>query len=35
LPQDETGDCQMFTAALAEQAAKLGVQFKFNVASIA
>jgi D-amino-acid dehydrogenase len=31
LPQDETGDCQMFTAALAEQAAKLGVQFKFNV----
>jgi D-amino-acid dehydrogenase len=31
LPQDETGDCQMFTADLAEQAAKLGVQFKFNV----
>ncbi|MBI2720154.1 MAG: D-amino acid dehydrogenase [Rhizobiales bacterium] len=31
LPQDETGDCQMFTAALAEQAAKLGVQFRFNV----
>jgi D-amino-acid dehydrogenase len=31
LPQDETGDCQMFTAALTEQAAKLGVQFKFNV----
>ena len=31
LPQDETGDCQMFTAALAEQAAKLGVEFKFNV----
>ncbi|HKU05843.1 MAG TPA: D-amino acid dehydrogenase [Bradyrhizobium sp.] len=31
LPQDETGDCQMFTAALAEQAARLGVQFKFNV----
>lgn len=31
LPQDETGDCQMFTAALAEQAAKLGVKFKFNV----
>jgi D-amino-acid dehydrogenase len=31
LPQDETGDCQMFTAALAAEAAKLGVQFKFNV----
>ena len=31
LPQDETGDCQMFTAALAEQAAKLGVQFRFNI----
>jgi D-amino-acid dehydrogenase len=31
LPEDETGDCQMFTAALAEQAAKLGVEFKFNV----
>jgi D-amino-acid dehydrogenase len=31
LPQDETGDCHMFTAALAEQAVKLGVQFKFNV----
>jgi D-amino-acid dehydrogenase len=31
LPEDETGDCQMFTADLAEQAAKLGVQFKFNV----
>ncbi len=31
LPQDETGDCQMFTAALAVEAAKLGVQFKFNV----
>ncbi len=31
LPQDETGDCQMFTAALADKAAKLGVQFKFNV----
>src|SRR5262245_13369006 len=31
LPQDETGDCQMFTAALAEQAAKRGVEFKFNV----
>ena len=31
LPQDETGDCQMFTAALAGEAAKLGVQFSFNV----
>jgi D-amino-acid dehydrogenase len=31
LPEDETGDCQMFTADLAEQAAKLGVEFKFNV----
>jgi len=35
LPQDETGDCQMFTAALAVEAAKLGVQFKFNVTSSA
>ena len=31
LPKDETGDCHMFTSALAEQAARLGVQFKFNV----
>ena len=31
LPQDETGDCHMFTSALAEQAASLGVEFKFNV----
>ncbi len=30
LPQDETGDCHMFTQALAKEAAKLGVQFKFN-----
>ena len=30
LPQDETGDCHMFTQALAAEAAKLGVQFKFN-----
>ena len=30
LPQDETGDCHMFTQALAEEAAKLGVQFHFN-----
>jgi D-amino-acid dehydrogenase len=31
LPQDETGDCQMFTTALAAEAEKLGVQFHFNV----
>ena len=30
LPQDETGDCHMFTEALAAEAVKLGVQFKFN-----
>jgi D-amino-acid dehydrogenase len=30
LPQDETGDCHMFTETLAVEAAKLGVQFKFN-----
>jgi D-amino-acid dehydrogenase len=30
LPQDETGDCHMFTQALAKEAAKLGAQFKFN-----
>lgn len=30
LPQDETGDCHMFTDALAAEAAKLGVQFRFN-----
>ena len=30
LPQDETGDCHMFTQALAAEAARLGVQFKFN-----
>jgi D-amino-acid dehydrogenase len=30
LPQDETGDCHMFTRALAAQAAKLGVQFRFE-----
>src|ERR1700704_3850360 len=30
LSQDETGDCQMFTAALAAEAAKLGVRFVFN-----
>ena len=31
LPQDETGDCQMFTQALAVEAEKLGVRFAFNV----
>ena len=30
LPQDETGDCHMFTQALAAEAARLGVEFKFN-----
>ena len=30
LPQDETGDCHMFTQALAALAAKLGVQFRQN-----
>lgn len=32
LPQDETGDCHMFTEALAAEAARLGVQFKFDTA---
>ena len=31
LPQDETGDCHMFTQALAVEAEKLGVRFVFNV----
>ncbi|MCS3447095.1 MULTISPECIES: D-amino acid dehydrogenase [Bradyrhizobium] len=31
LPHDETGDCHMFTQALALEAEKLGVRFKFNV----
>jgi len=31
LPQDETGDCHMFTQALAFEAEKLGVRFMFNV----
>ncbi|MCA6109419.1 D-amino acid dehydrogenase [Bradyrhizobium cenepequi] len=31
LPQDETGDCHMFTQALALEAEKLGVRFEFNV----
>jgi D-amino-acid dehydrogenase len=30
LPQDETGDCHMFTQALAAHAAALGVKFSFN-----
>ena len=30
LPQDETGDCHMFTQALALEAEKLGVRFMFN-----
>ena len=30
LPQDETGDCHIFTQALAAEAAKLGVKFMFN-----
>ena len=32
LPQDETGDCHMFTQALALAAENLGVRFRFNVA---
>jgi D-amino-acid dehydrogenase len=32
LPRDETGDCHMFTQALALEAEKLGVRFAFNVA---
>jgi D-amino-acid dehydrogenase len=32
LPQDETGDCHMFTQALATCAAKLGVQFRLGIA---
>ncbi|MBI3907988.1 MAG: D-amino acid dehydrogenase, partial [Pseudomonas fluorescens] len=30
LPNDQTGDCQMFTTKLAEMAANLGVQFRFG-----
>ena len=30
LPQDETGDCHMFTQALADIAEALGVRFLFN-----
>jgi D-amino-acid dehydrogenase len=32
LPQDETGDCHMFTQALAVLAGKLGVTFRYNTA---
>ncbi|MGX1346673.1 D-amino-acid dehydrogenase [Bradyrhizobium elkanii] len=31
LPHDETGDCHMFTQALALEAENLGVRFNFNV----
>ena len=30
LPNDQTGDCQMFTRKLAEMAKQLGVQFRFG-----
>lgn len=30
LPNDETGDCQMFTTRLAEMAAGLGVRFRYD-----
>lgn len=30
LPNDETGDCYLFTNALAQKAQELGVEFKFN-----
>ena len=32
LPNDETGDCQLFTTRLATMAAALGVKFRYNVA---
>ena len=32
LPNDETGDCQLFTTRLAEMAVNLGVQFRYGVA---
>ena len=32
LPNDETGDCQLFTTRLAQMAAQLGVTFRYNVA---
>jgi len=31
LPNDETGDCQMFTSKLAKMAEELGVRFRYNV----
>ncbi|CAH2601053.1 D-amino acid dehydrogenase [Rhodovastum atsumiense] len=31
LPGDETGDCKMFTAGLAEHAQRLGAQFRYGV----
>jgi D-amino-acid dehydrogenase len=31
LPNDETGDCQMFTTRLAQMAVALGVKFRYNV----
>ncbi|MEN0582482.1 MULTISPECIES: D-amino acid dehydrogenase [unclassified Kosakonia] len=30
LPNDETGDCQLFTQQLAQMAAQAGVEFRFN-----
>ena len=30
LPEDETGDCQMYTTNLAKMAMELGVEFRFN-----
>ncbi|MCQ4307252.1 D-amino acid dehydrogenase [Pseudomonas stutzeri] len=30
LPNDQTGDCQLFTTRLAEMARELGVEFRFN-----
>src|SRR5690554_5567534 len=30
LPNDQTGDCLMFTTRLADMATKLGVEFSFN-----
>jgi D-amino-acid dehydrogenase len=32
LPSDETGDCQLFTQALAEHASRRGVRFRFETA---
>lgn len=32
LPNDETGDCRLFTTRLAEMAAALGVEFRYNQA---